>query len=78
MRPVSAKSFARRLGEESLFMIAYRYLERGITGLGRALLAGKGIAAHREHFVRLRSLPVFDGKLGKLIKSDIDPISPDY
>jgi hypothetical protein len=41
-------------------------------------LAGKGIAAHREHFARLKALPVLDGELGKLVKSEIDPFSPDY
>lgn len=41
-------------------------------------LAGKGIAAHREHFARLKALPVLDGELGTLVKSEIDPFSPDY
>lgn len=41
-------------------------------------LARKGIAAHREHFARLRGLPILEDELGKLVKAEIDPFSPDY
>ena len=45
---------------------------------GFSELALQGIAAHREHFARLKALPVLDGELGKLVKSEIDPFTPDY
>ena len=41
-------------------------------------LARNGIAAHREHFARLKGLPILENELGKLVKSEIDPFSPDY
>lgn len=40
--------------------------------------AHAGLAAHREHIARVQALPVLDGELGKLVKSELDPFTPDY
>ncbi len=49
-----------------------------IATAGFPKLAEKGIPAHGQHLALIRSLPVVDDELGKLVKSELDPMTAEY